>query len=127
MAQQRGGQLGIEHRRRHGLPAMEEQLQILVGRVQHLFDVRIQQQLAQRCQIAHAQRIDAGDGARRAELDQAQLREIGALAHELRVQREVGRGAQRLAQLGQGAVVIDVDRIHSGRFLGGRVRGGGLL
>ena len=62
--------------------------------MKHLDDIRIGHQFAQRRQVLDDQRIDDRGYVVRRELDQAQPREVRALAHELGVNRDDWRTAQ---------------------------------
>jgi hypothetical protein len=99
MAADHGRHLRIEQRPRHRVHAQVENLEVLAGRVKDLEDLGIGHQLVERRQIhAFRQRIDRRGLFGASHLGQAELGPVGALAHELGVDRhELGAG-QGLAE-----------------------------
>ena len=87
-AEQRGGLLGVEHRGERAAGQRQQRLDVLPRCVQQLDPLRIRQWRDQRAAILDRKHIDHAEVARYCGLDQAQPREIGALADELGVERE---------------------------------------
>ena len=99
--------LGVEHRRRDQGGEIVEDFHILSRRVEHLDHVLVRHQFEQRRKIdAVGERIDdrgvlvSVAGLR--DLDQAELRPVGALAHELGVDGDEGGLGIFGGQPGQG-------------------------
>ena len=89
MAQHHGRDLGIEKRQRQLSHFLEEDLEILIRRVKHLGDGFIGHEIPQRLQVdPRCQRVDRRRMGAVADLDQAQLRVVGLLAHEFGIHRE---------------------------------------
>ncbi len=80
-----GRDLGVEEVGRHGAALELEDLEVLVGGVQH-GDLRAPQDLGERRHVDR-QRIDEHELARPGQLHQGELREVGALPVELGVER----------------------------------------
>jgi len=85
-------------------------IQILAGGMQHLADGGRGHARAQRAQVRQCQSIDAHGLIAEAQLQQAQLREVGALAHEFRVQAEGAVSGELAAQLRESVRVADNHR-----------------
>ncbi len=91
-AQQGGGDLRVEHRRRHAAARLQQHLEVLPRGVQDLGPAAVGQRGEQRREIEPRQRVDEVAVGVARHLHQAQLRPVGAFAHELRVDGEA-RGA----------------------------------
>ncbi len=80
------GDLGVEHRGRDGAEPQHEDLDILPPRMDHLHDVPVGEQPAERGEVeVRRLGVDHRDVVGAGELHDAQLRPVGALAHELGV------------------------------------------
>ena len=78
--------LRIEDGRWQSVHELQKNLQILARRVEHLDHVFIAQKIEQRRQgNFFSERIDRGKNIWACDLHQAELRPIGLLAHELRI------------------------------------------
>ena len=69
---------------------MVEDLDVLASGMEHLDHARVAQQRKQRLEIDVGHRIDNRLDAGGSELDQAQPRPIGLVAHELRIDGDIG-------------------------------------
>ncbi len=83
-----GGYLRIEQGAGHRAPGLQQHFQVLSRRMQDLQLRAVLQQLVQRREVEIGERIDQVAVGFRGELHQAQLCMVGALAHELGVERE---------------------------------------
>ena len=87
---------------------------VLPRRVKHLQHALIDHQLEEGREVeAGRELIDQHLGAVGGDLDQAEPRPEGLLAHEFGVDRDKGRAAQPRAGFGQ--LVITSDEVHGGR------------
>ena len=86
-AGERRGDLRVEQRC-HGAEQRREHLEVLPPGMQHLRGAARAQRRAQRPQVLERERVDAHRAAARGELQQAELRPVGALAHELGVETD---------------------------------------
>ena len=94
--------LGVEQRLGQVAHQLEEDLEILPGGVEDLQHGRIVEQDEERREVdALGQRVDRGGFFRPADLHQAELRPVGTLPHELRVDGDELRGRQTLTERGQ--------------------------
>ena len=93
---------------RHGLAARRggQHFQVLARRVQHLDPPRDRRENSTAAQIGQRQRIEHRAGVGGRGLDQAQLGKIGALAHELGVERDEVAGARRSRACSSSAEVV---------------------
>ena len=87
-AEQCGGDLRVEHRRRHGPARLQQHLEVLPRGVQDLELAAVGKHCEQRPEIEARQRVDEIAVGIARDLHQAQLRAVGALAHEFGVHRE---------------------------------------
>lgn len=79
--------LGVEYRP-YQADHWQQDLQVLARSVHHLGDRARGEERGERCEIRHGERIDAGGVTVRRQLQQAQLRTVGALAQELCVESD---------------------------------------
>ena len=91
VAEQRGGDLGVEHRPGQPSPGLVQDLEVLSGGVQDLELATVGEQLVQRAELEPGQRVHQVAVRVAGELHQAQLCVVGPLPHELGVEREAGR------------------------------------
>ena len=112
--------LRVEDRRRQASHAIEEYLQILPCRVKHLQDPGVRHEIVKGRQVdAIGKRIDRARAVRARQLDQAQLRPIGLLAHELGIdgyeglRREPPTNRRDRGRIGDQAFVRGHDGGHS--------------
>ena len=111
-----GSDLGVEQRRRDGAEAEDEDLDVLAGGVEHLQHGRIGQQRAERGEVdAAGLGVDHRDLMVPGDLHHAEFGEIGALAHELGIDRDERVGGESVAQL--------VERFGGGDEFGRGARG----
>ena len=81
-----GGDLGVEQRAGHVAEAEDEDLDVLAGGVEHLHHRRVGEQVAERGEVdVGGQGVDHRDLVVAGELHDAELRPVGALAHEFGV------------------------------------------
>ncbi len=93
-AEQCSRHLRVEHRARHSAARVQQRLEVLAGRVQDLGSRPVGEHRVQRPEVEARQWIhQVAIGVAR-HLHQAQLRRVGALAHELGVEREARRALQ---------------------------------
>lgn len=98
--QRHGGDLGVEQRLRRLAGEIVDDFQILPAGVEHLQHRLFHEQLQQRRQIEiGALGIDGGGFVRAGDLHQAQIGVIGALAHELGINRDEISGSPAGAKL----------------------------
>jgi len=90
-AEQRRGDLGIEHRPRYPAACHEQDLEVLPGRVQDLRPGPVREERMQRAELEADAGVDEEAIGVGCNLYQAELRVVGAFAHELRVERDTGR------------------------------------
>jgi len=94
--------LGVEERRRHRPGKIVEDFDVLAGGVEDLEHAWIGHQLEERRELhPRRQRIDRHRLLRPAELDEAELRPIGLVAHELGVHGDEGRPGLAAAESGK--------------------------
>ena len=98
-----GGDLGVEQRARHVAEAQHENLDVLARGVEHLRPPRGSASSAPSGarSMPGASASTTATSSRAAELHHAQLRPVGALAHELGVDGDEGLGAQAVAEGGE--------------------------
>src|SRR6185437_14188033 len=103
-----GGDLGVEERRRHRTRQVDEDLDVLPRRVEDLEQGGGGHQREKRPQVdAGRQRVERGGLVGAGDLHQAELREIGLVADEFRVDRDVGGLGLAAAEGGEGGTGID--------------------
>ncbi len=93
-AEQRRGDLRVEQRSGHRAARVEQDLDVLARRVQDFQSRTVEQQLVQRRQVEAGQRVDQPAVGFGGNLHEAELRVVGALPHELGVEREALRTVQ---------------------------------
>ena len=94
--------LGVEDRRWHGAAEMDENLNILSRGVEDFQDLWRRHQGEHRRQIdAVRQRVDQHRVVRAGDLQQAEFRIVGVLAHKLGIDRDIARGHGLGAELFQ--------------------------
>jgi hypothetical protein len=107
IARERSRDLRVDEPRRHAPGELEDHLEILACAVQHPGEARVEQVREQRLEIQAREAIDARDLLTRADLDQAELRIVGLLAHELRVDGGDLRRAERGHEACERGIVAD--------------------
>jgi hypothetical protein len=75
--------------------------------VYHPGEIRREQPRVERCHVELGQAVDAGDLVARADLDQAELRVVRLLAHELRVDGSNRSVLERRDESRERRVVVD--------------------
>ena len=108
-ARQRRSDLRVEDGRGSQSTDPIEDLQVLASRVKHLGHRRVAQQVAQRREVVYRKRVDDGRHVIGPQLDQAQAREVGALAHELGVDAHDRGGSEPAHKLPK---LPDIGDVH---------------
>ena len=112
VAEQGGGDLGVEHRAGQVAAQVEKDLQILPRGVHHQGHGGVVEDVQQRVDVLQRQRIDAGDQFVAGDLDQTELGVIGLFAQEFGIQRQRLAAAQAVAEGGQRLGGIDENFFH---------------
>ncbi len=99
--------LGVDHRRRQRFKGVEKHFKIFTAGMQELHHGGVGQQVDKRLPLLDRQRIDEGELFTVVELDQAQLRIVGARSDKLGVQRNLGMLSRLLADLLQSGIGSD--------------------
>ena len=93
--------------RGHGAEAQDEDLDVLPGGVEHLHHRRVGQQLAERVQVdARGLGVDHRDLVVAGKLHDAELRPVGALAHELGIDGDELLRREPAAERSSASVVV---------------------
>ena len=91
IAQHHGRDLGVEHRMRHDVGAMPDDLDVLARGVKHLQHLLVGHQLEERLEVdARRQRVDDDRFLGAGHLHHAQQRVVGGLAQELGIDGDDG-------------------------------------
>ena len=126
ITRERGGHLRVDEARRHSPRALEDHLEILPSAVQHPCEARVEQPRVERLEVELGEAVDAGYLLAGADLDEAQLRVVGLLAHELGIDGgDRRRGEHGDESLESGVVVDPTDFLrcrHRRSSLLGRIR-----
>ena len=97
-ADERRADLRVDETRRQPRRALPDHLEILARAVQHPGPVGAEQPLEQRREVERRETVDARRVLAGRDLDQAQLRVVGLLADELRVDRDERCVVERRAE-----------------------------
>ena len=107
-ADQAGGDLHVEPAGGWLARRLPNEAKFLAARMDERFAARRGEQVPQRREIVHLQRIDDGQVAVRRELDQAEIRLIAVFRHKFRVVSHNRRRGDRLAEIAKVLVGGDV-------------------
>ena len=110
MARERRGDLRVEHRLHHA-DGRQQHFEVLAGGVHDLHAAGCAEQRREHRQIGNGERIDARGAVAGGDLQQAQFRAIGFLAHEFGVERQRRRARGLVRESCQRIGSID----HQGR------------
>ena len=116
LPQRQRRQLGVEYGGRGCAAQVKKEFQILMRGVQHLGDGGVVKEFQQGVQRRERQRINAGDPVGSRKLDQAELGIKRLFADEFGIQCEPRRATQAGAEIGQGRLINEIEKIaHSRR------------
>ena len=106
LAGERRRHLGIEDPRRQAPVTQVDDLEILLGRVDHPQSVG-EQQVPERAEVESRELVDAEDGVARRDLDEAEAGGELRRAHELGVERDERGGSHRGDGAWHGVLAVD--------------------
>jgi len=106
-AEEGGSLLRVECRRERRAGQRQQRLDVLARRVQQLRATVVRQLPRERAAVRDRKRVDEDNLAADRGLDQAELREVGALANELGIDGERRRGRPRIDASGERRGVAD--------------------
>ena len=106
--QKRCGHLRVEERSDGAAQRVGDDLEILRAGVEHLGDGGVLEQGADGREVVDGERVDRGGLVMGAELDEAELGEVGLLAQELGIDGEDMGGGGTLAECAERLTILDI-------------------
>src|SRR5690606_29250039 len=107
MTDERGGDLGVDQPYGEHVRVLADDLEVLTAAVQHPRRAGPRERGEERRKIEVREAVDAGRHAVRRDLHEAELRVIGSLSNELRIERHELRPPELGDELAQCRVAVD--------------------